>query len=223
MDSSNHNTTSASNGTNDQFNPFAAFSSFTPFTVPDLQTNFENSVPNTRELQSSSDTLDEPVWQTLARDLTGIYNRLKLVVWPSDSVVDWDLWGPLIFSLTYSVVLGVSSSHTNQVFSGSFALIWLFFIIIGLNIQLLGGSISFLSAISAVGYSMFPITVGEIVCSLFSFKLIRLIVMVFMCAWSVYAGVNGLKSSGVKPGRVVLAVYPVGLMYAVMGWLSVIT
>lgn len=133
---SNHNSGGTSNGARGAnetaFNPFTAFSSFTPFTVPDFQSNFESSVPNTRELQSSNDTLDEPVWQTLARDFKGIYTRLKLVVWPSDSVVDWDLWGPLIFSLTYSVVLGLTSSHTNQVFSGSFALIWLFFIIIGL-------------------------------------------------------------------------------------------
>lgn len=139
--------------------------------------------------------------------------------------LDWDLWGPLIFSLFYSVVLGMSSkTNTNSVFSGSFSFIWIFFIVIGLNIQLLGGNISFMSAISAVGYSMFPLTIGELVCSLFiGWKFLRLIIMSILCIWSIYSGVLSLKCSGVLPGRVLLAVYPVGLMYLVLSWLSVIT
>ncbi|CAH6720921.1 hypothetical protein CLIB1444_04S10924 [[Candida] jaroonii] len=139
--------------------------------------------------------------------------------------LDWDLWGPLIFSLFYSVVLGMSSkTNTNSVFSGSFSFIWIFFIVIGLNIQLLGGNISFMSAISAVGYSMFPLTVGELICSLFiGWKFLRLIIMAVLCIWSIYSGVLSLKCSGVLPGRVLLAVYPVGLMYSVLSWLSVIT
>ncbi|EGV64834.1 hypothetical protein PSN45_005184 [Yamadazyma tenuis] len=140
--------------------------------------------------------------------------------------LDWDLWGPLIFSLVYSVVLGMSSStkQTNSVFSGSFSFMWIFYVIIGLNIQLLGGNISFMSAISAVGYSMFPITIGEVLCSLLiSWKLVRLALMLVLCCWSIYSGVLSLKCSGVLPGRVLLAVYPVALMYAVLSWLTVIT
>lgn len=140
--------------------------------------------------------------------------------------LDWDLWGPLIFSLFYSVVLGISAptEQTNSVFSGSFAFIWAFYFVVGLNIQLLGGNISFMSAISAVGYSIFPITLGELVCSLFvGFKLIRFIIMCVLCLWSIYSGVLSLKCSGVLPGRVLLAIYPVILMYSILSWLVVIT
>lgn len=250
-------------------------SSFTPFTNSKAFTD-NNTV---REHQyTGGDTLDEPVWSTLSRDLLRIWNRLTIVIWPAQlsslakkqqglfvnfaqtnginlpalimdrrvsvnetsedfevmnnlenlefNSLDWDLWGPLMFSLAYSVTLGMSasSSQTNSVFSGSFSFIWIFFIVIGLNIQLLGGNISFMSAISAVGYSMFPLAVGELVCSvLVLWKLVRLGIMAVLCAWSIYSGILSLKCSGVLPGRVLLAVYPVGLMYGVLGWLAVIT
>lgn len=142
------------------------------------------------------------------------------------TALDWDLWGPLMFSLLYSVALGMSASsnQTNSVFSGSFSFMWIFFILIGLNIQLLGGNISFMSAISAVGYSMFPIALGELLCSLvIHWAWLRLIVMTILCIWSIYSGVMSLKCSGVLPGRVVLAVYPVALMYGVLSWLAIIT
>lgn len=140
--------------------------------------------------------------------------------------LEWDLWGPLIFSLIYSVTLGLSASkdQTNLVFSGSFSFIWLFFIVIGLNIQLLGGNVSFMSAISATGYSMFPIVSGGLFCSLLiKWKLFRILLMFVLGAWSTYAGIMSLKCSGVLPGRVVLAVYPVALMYSVLSWLCIIT
>lgn len=140
--------------------------------------------------------------------------------------LDWDLWGPLIFSLVYSVSLGLSApnNQTNQVFSGTFTFIWLFSIVIGLNIQLLGGNISFMSAISASGYSLFPIVVGLLLSALvIKWKFIRMIVMLVLCSWSIYLGVLSLKCSGVLPGKVLLAIYPIGLMYAVLGWLCVIT
>lgn len=139
--------------------------------------------------------------------------------------LEWDLWGPLIFSLMYSVSLGFTASkdQTNSVFSGTFALIWLFFIIIGLNIQLLGGTISFMSAMSATGYSMFPIMLGSV---LFSFliknKGLRLVIGIVLLTWSIFSGNMSLKSSGVLPNRTFLAMYPISLMYLVLFWISLI-
>lgn len=138
--------------------------------------------------------------------------------------LDWDLWGPLIFSLVFLVCLGLSASDTNTVFSGSFAFIWFFYIVIGLNIQLLGGTISFLSAISAAGYSMFPIVMGEICCSIvLKLKFFRIILMFVLNLWSIYVGSLSLKCSGVLPGRVLLAMYPLALMYCALSWFVVIT
>ena len=63
-------------------------------------------------------TLDEPVSETIKRDLHRIYSKLKIVVNPfqlgvinSDDNIEekrkevrnWDLWGPFIFCLILSV------------------------------------------------------------------------------------------------------------------------
>lgn len=270
--STSHTSTGASN----------APPSSTPFWAPkvDLSTflpfaNNSNAPANVEERQfQGGDTLDEPVWHTLRRDIVQIGHRLMMVVWPvqlqkmarehqgrlvdfaarngvrlSDLItaardvapdveagtaessglpmsLDWDLWGPLVFSLGYSVTMGLAgpSLQKNIVFSNSFSFIWFFYFVAGMNIQLLGGSISFLSAISATGYLMFPIVVGAILSTvLLSRGFIRLIIMSVMTAWSIYAALMSLKCSGVLPGRVFLTIYPICLLYMVLAWLAVIT
>lgn len=250
-------------------------SAFTPFVT---SLNFQQTNTIRERQYTGGDTLDEPVWQTLKRDLSQIGRRLAIVVWPAQlqqlakthqlglinlatsngirlpslilnatrpvpedededesnlegnssavTALDWDLWGPLIFSLGYSVTMGLAApnSQTNSVFSGTFTFIWLFYLVVGINIQMLGGSISFLSAISATGYSMFPIVLGAVVSTLFvRWKLVRLAIIAVLDLWSVYAADMSLRCLGVLPGRVFLAIYPVALMYAVMSWLVVIT
>lgn len=55
-------------------------------------------------------TLDEPVWLTIKRDLKRIYGNLVLVVFPfknrdqqSAALRNWDLWGPMV-SACYHVL-----------------------------------------------------------------------------------------------------------------------
>lgn len=242
---------------------------FTPFTT---SSQFQENNTIRESQYTGGDTLDEPVWHTLRRDLAQIGKRLAVVVWPAQlkqlayknqqhlihlasnngiripqllaiatspspddedsngldevTALDWDLWGPLMFSLAYSVTMGLLApkAQTNIVFSGTFSFTWLFYLIVGLNIQLLGGTISFLSAISATGYSMFPLVVGALINGLLiKWRLIRLVIMFVLNAWSVYAATMSLRCLGVLPGRVFLAIYPVGLMYAMLSWLVVIT
>ncbi|RCK64677.1 Protein YIP4 [Candida viswanathii] len=292
-DDENQNTTRSSN-TNTNNNAFSSpFSAFNFVPKVDLSTAFgpfsgtngnsSSSNPNVKikERQyTGGDTLDEPVWETLKRDLVQIGKRLAIVVWPNSLAhlakqqqsrflnfahsnginipeslgnvmsvqqgeaeeeenetgisgnqlinqdnLDWDLWGPLIFSLVFSIVLSFTNkTQTTEVFSGSFAFIWIFYFVIGLNVQLLGGTISFLSAISAIGYSMFPIVIGELISTLvIKWRWLRIIVMVVLNAWSIYAGVMSVKCSGVFPGRVLLAMYPVALFYSVLSWLVIIS
>lgn len=239
---------------------------FTPF----ITSSATNKVSERQ--YSGGDTLDEPVWDTLKRDLVQIGKRLAIVVWPAQlkllaqkhqaslldlaanngirlpasivdasrpvpdeddeeanrmaPVLDWDLWGPLIFSLAYSVALGLAApkAQTNMVFSGTFLFIWVFYLVVGLNIQLLGGTISFLSAVSASGYSMFPVVVGAVVnTAAVKWRWLRLIIMTVLTVWSVYAAGMSLRCLGVLPGRVFLAIYPVALMYAVLAYLTVVT
>ena len=69
-------------------------------------------------------TLDEPVWHTIRRDLKRIYGNLVLVVFPfknrdqqSAALRNWDLWGPMVrahphadsarFYITYEMPMSI--------------------------------------------------------------------------------------------------------------------
>ncbi|KAJ6802970.1 yip1 domain family member 6 [Iris pallida] len=62
-------------------------------------------------------TLTEPVWDTVKRDLTRIVSNLKLVVFPNPfredpgkALRDWDLWGPFFFIIFLGLILSWSAS-----------------------------------------------------------------------------------------------------------------
>ncbi|ODQ79481.1 hypothetical protein BABINDRAFT_161877 [Babjeviella inositovora NRRL Y-12698] len=248
---------------------FSNFTSFMNPTAVNLEASFQPLTgANTRVQErqfSGGNTLDEPILETLSRDLKAIGHHLYAVLWPASlsklakaqqqnlvgyarnaginvpdalrgdieneaapvavKQLEWDLWGPLVFSLAYSVILGVLSPKalSSEVFSLTFSMIWLTLAVIAVNIQLLGGTISFLPALSATGYSIFPIVVGAVVSILVKHAMVRLVVDAVLVSWAVYAATVALKCSGVLSGRVILAIYPVGLIYVVLGWLCVIT
>lgn len=60
--------------------------------------------------QVTRDTLDEPVMDTIKRDLSGISAKLQTVLSAGQADTDadmtlreWDMWGPLLFSLLLAV------------------------------------------------------------------------------------------------------------------------
>ncbi|KAK6944220.1 hypothetical protein RJ641_025322 [Dillenia turbinata] len=66
---------------------------------------------------SQSNTLTEPVWDTVKRDLSRIVSNLKLVVFPNPfrddpgkALRDWDLWGPFFFIVFLGLTLSWSAS-----------------------------------------------------------------------------------------------------------------
>ena len=66
---------------------------------------------------SQPNTLTEPVWDTVKRDLSRIVSNLKLVVFPNPfredpgkALRDWDLWGPFFFIVFLGLVLSWSAS-----------------------------------------------------------------------------------------------------------------
>jgi hypothetical protein len=256
----------------------SSFFNFSNFVRPniDLSNSFNPILKNEQVREHSftgGDTLDEPVWKTLERDLRSIGNRLLSVIWPASlsrlakvqqhnlliaarnsginvgidfdrlgqdleqdlgntalddselKKLDWDLWGPLMFTLAFSVILGVMSpgSSSSEVFSGVFAIVWSTLAIIAINIQLLGGTISFFNALSTTGYALFPLLLLAVVSIFVRWSFIRFVFYVILVAWGIYAATVNLKVHGVLPGRVFLAIYPVGLVYATLGWLCVIT
>ncbi|MBA0565194.1 hypothetical protein Golax_007623 [Gossypium laxum] len=199
-------------------------------------------------------TLTEPVWDTVKRDLSRIVSNLKLVVFPNPyredpgkALRDWDLWGPFFFIVFLGLTLSWSASvkkilhefwHSpimdwelddldtlslrckSEVFAVAFALLAAGAIILTLNVLLLGGHIIFFQSLSLLGYCLFPLDIGALICLLKDNVIIKMIVVSVTLAWSSWAAYP-FMSSAVNPRRKALALYPVFLMYVSVGFLII--
>ncbi|KAF9190401.1 hypothetical protein BGZ51_008694 [Haplosporangium sp. Z 767] len=97
---------------------------------------------------SGIDTLDEPVSETLLRDLRNVGAKLKEVLYPKgrkDILKDWDLWGPLLMCLTLSIVLSMRAQADQKitVFTWIFIIVWLGSAVVTVNAKLLGGRVAY--------------------------------------------------------------------------------
>uniref|UniRef100_A0A2P2JK67 Protein YIP n=1 Tax=Rhizophora mucronata TaxID=61149 RepID=A0A2P2JK67_RHIMU len=177
---------------------------------------------------SPPNTLTEPVWDTVKRDLSRIVNNLKLVVFPNPyrddpgkALRDWDLWGPFFFIVFLGLVLSWSASvKKSEVFAVAFALLAAGAVILTLNVLLLGGHIIFFQSLSLLGYCLFPLDVGALLCMLKDNVILKVIVVCVTLAWSSWAAYP-FMSSAVNPRRKALALYPVFLMYVSVGFLII--
>lgn len=87
-----------------------------PVLPAETQSNYRPNVAATG-FGSTSNTLTEPVWDTVKRDLSRIISNLKLVVFPNPyredpgkALRDWDLWGPFFFIVFLGLTLSWSAS-----------------------------------------------------------------------------------------------------------------
>ncbi|KAL6954199.1 Protein YIP4b [Sarracenia purpurea var. burkii] len=177
---------------------------------------------------SPPNTLTEPVWDTVKRDLSRIVSNLKLVVFPNPfrddpgkALRDWDLWGPFFFIVFLGLTLSWSASvKKSEVFAVAFALLAAGAVILTLNVLLLGGNIIFFQSLSLLGYCLFPLDVGALICMLKDNVIVKVIVVSVTLAWSSWAAYP-FMSTAVNPRRKALALYPVFLMYVSVGFLII--
>lgn len=189
--------------------------------------------PSTRRDDEFS-TLDEPVKETILRDLRAVGNKFIHVLYPKRSSAllrDWDLWGPLLLCVTLALLLqgGAADTDTDDQggpqFAEVFVIVWFGSIIITLNSKLLGGTISFFQSLCVLGYCIMPLTVAMVVCRIVlvggsgtvSFA-VRLVVVTASFGWSTFASTAFLADSQ-PANRKALVVYPVFLFYFVIGWM----
>ncbi|KAL3139435.1 hypothetical protein ABBQ38_003765 [Trebouxia sp. C0009 RCD-2024] len=173
-------------------------------------------------------TLDEPVWLTIKRDLKRIYGNLVLVVFPfknrdqqSAALRNWDLWGPMVFTLTLAICLSAGSQKPGSVFSLVFATLSAGAIVLTCNVVLLGGNIGFFQSMCLLGYCIFPLDIAAVITIWVTNIIARWIVVLIALAWSSWASVPFIAGS-VSPARKALAVYPLLLLYTCMAWLALI-
>ena len=95
-------------------------------------------------LTQNWDTLDEPVSDTIKRDLFNVWRKMKKVIYPvgndEDLLKNWDLWGPLLLCLALAIILSAENKgdQLSLMFSTTFAVVWLGSIVVTLNAKLLG-------------------------------------------------------------------------------------
>ncbi|OEL21029.1 Protein YIPF6 [Dichanthelium oligosanthes] len=178
--------------------------------------------------EPAANTLTEPVWDTVKRDLHRVVSNLQLVVFPNPfredpgkALRDWDLWGPFFFIVSLGLILSWSATAAkSQVFAVAFALLAAGAIILTLNVLLLGGHIIFFQSLSLLGYCLFPLDVGALICMLKDSVILKIVVVTVTLAWSSWAAYP-FMSAAVNPRRKALALYPVFLMYVSVGCLII--
>ena len=182
-----------------------------------------------REEQEKIDTLTEPVWETIKRDIMMIWVKLTYVMVPRTMIKekakqlrDWDLWGPLVLCLLLSTCLSFSANTDDGslVFEIVFVIVWAGAAIVAINGQLLGGNISFFQSVCVLGYCLFPLTVAAFVNMMFLqfvYFFVRVIVVGVAFIWSSYSSV-GFIAEMVVPEKKGLAAFPVFLFYLFLSW-----
>ena len=135
--------------------------------------------------------------------------------------VDWDLWGPLVSVLSFSILLSMSATGTPGVFSVVFSTVVLGSIMLTLNVLLLGGRVIFLQALSWIGYCMLPTVVAAGATLASTNKAYRSCLLFSSVAWSSYASVQFVSAS-VSGKRKELATYPIILLNVSVAVLSLV-
>uniref|UniRef100_A0A182PF94 Protein YIPF n=1 Tax=Anopheles epiroticus TaxID=199890 RepID=A0A182PF94_9DIPT len=178
-------------------------------------------------------TLDEPICETIMRDVKAVGVKFYHVLIPREKKTllrDWDLWGPLILCTFMATVLHGSSDGLydgGPEFAQVFVIVWIGSMIVTLNSKLLGGKISFLQSVCVLGYCLTPCALALIVCRIILLAeqtgllfCLRFLVASAGFGWATYASIIFLGDSQ-PPERKALAVYPIFLFYFIISWLVV--
>lgn len=179
-------------------------------------------------------TLDEPVIDTIKRDLLSIWAKVRQVFFPAYSSIstsdsahhilrDWDLWGPLLLCLILSIRLSITApdGQAPRVFTTVFAVVWIGSAVITINSKLLGGKLSFFQSVCVIGYCLFPLALCSII-TLFVPFIVRVILISVGFVWAVWSSVGFIGEAKLNERRL-LAVYPISLFYFAISWIILVS
>lgn len=193
-------------------NPFAADTSEVPSV---MQANEQGSERQEKvdlnPAPTEATTLDEPITETLMRDVRRVGKNIMAVLAPGagrdpkTAMREWDLWGPLLATLAIGVILSFGDA---EAFPVAFALIAAGSVALTANVVLLGGKIIFLQSLSLLGYCVFPLVIAASICLAWGNPFFHIAIVVPLGVWSSYASVP-FVAGAVSSERRILAAYPV--------------
>ena len=189
----------------------------------DTTQDFSNSI-------NKKQTLNESIPETILRDLYLVYNKLKYVINPfskdinkSKYIKQWDLWGPLIFVTILSCTLAIHSNNKGNTITLTFGLFWFGSLLIYINAYLLNSKTKLFQMICLAGYCLFPLNISAFILAISNFyNIIRFILVVATCTWSLFSIFGFLKVTCSEEQKV-LIYYPAVLLYAFLSWIIFVT
>jgi|UniRef100_A0AC35GUF3 hypothetical protein len=194
--------------------------------VPTRSASRNNSEPNGDGIDF--DTLDEPVIDTIKRDLRLVGEKFGQVLKPHENqklLRDWDLWGPIFICVILALMLHGNSK--GPLFTEIFALTFFGSCVVTANIKLLDGGISFFQSVCVLGYCLLPLVGVSLMCRVITYGLavnsfslgLKLLSAAFGFGWATYASMGFLAGSYPQKRRY-LVIYPIFLFYFVISWLT---
>ena len=182
----------------------------------------EDEKNNDTTTESSRMTLDEPVLDSLKRDLFRIYNKLKHVITPRltsrkiEELYNWDLWGPLIFCFLLCISLS-NDNNESSTFVVIFTIYWIGGLVVTFNGQFLGANIGICQMICLLGYCSFPITVAGMIIGFLNVTKgwMKCIIVFIAFLWSCLASV-GFISALVPREKELITNIPVILFFVAL-------
>lgn len=172
-------------------------------------------------------TLDEPVRETIMRDVRSVAEKIRYVMMPQARderalrLKDWDLWGPLLLCLSLGLMLASQAADDEQAsyaFADVFCIVWVGSAVVTLNASLLRGNVSFFQSVCVLGYCMCPLVIAAFISMLLQSTWFKVIAVGAGTFWSTGASV-GYMGELVQEDRTALAVYPVWLFYIAIAWM----
>ncbi|CAL8115868.1 unnamed protein product [Orchesella dallaii] len=173
-------------------------------------------------------TLDEPIMQTITRDLKAVGRKMMGALMPNPSknllMKEWDLWGPLILCTYIGLMLQGMDDSSGYQFTELFVLVCLG--TAGVTYHLINishASLSIFQAICVLGYCLGPLAVGvslfELM-NLFGLKkdttFFRFLIVCGCITWGTYSSTKTLGTT--VPGeKQYMKLAPVIVYYSLVG------
>lgn len=133
--------------------------------------------------------------------------------------------GPLFICLSLALILSTKApaQQTSHVFTTVFIVMWIGSLVVTVNAQLLGATISIFQSLCVLGYCAFPLTVSALIIAILRYTWLGTVYLDLI--WLALGLLWGTRVSSIFIGQFVprkrrmLALYPVFFFYLMLGWL----
>ena len=171
-------------------------------------------------------TLKEHICTSIWRDLHLIIIKVFFVLNPFNSsstiikqVNQWDLWGPLIFTIILSFTNSIEKNSNRFVLI--FTFFWVGSFIIFLNSYFLDNKISVFHYMCLLGYSLVPFVLMSILFLLNIYYILKILFGILALVWSLFVTFKFIKNK-IDEKKFFLNMYPISLFFIFFFYLLVL-